>query len=359
VGRSHNRLRNSLIVGEVAFALILLSGAGLFLRGLQRFTHLDPGWNVNGLLTAQVRLQGAKYEDEKQRRAFLEQLERRVSMLPGVQHAALSSSQPVWSFSSSSPFIIEGQPEPDPSRVPESFGELISEHYFETLGFRLIEGRNFNADDAVGQKRVVIINETMARRFWPNESAIGKRIGNTSPDRNWEEVIGVVNDIEFPGTLEEPYTRWQSFYYMPRARFMGRWVIHLRGSLPPESFATDLRAAIGQIDSDLPVYEIRTTRSIVDEALGNVSLLGDLLGGIAALGITLAVIGIYGVTSYSVAQRTPEFGIRMALGAASRRGQNGACQWRSARPCRRGPRVGGILCGSKAPASGDSAAPHA
>jgi predicted permease len=260
-------------------------------------------------------MQGAKYEDEKQQRAFLEHVERRVSELPGVQQAALSWSQPVWGFSSSSPFIVEGQPEPDPSNVPEVFRETVSEHYFETLGVRLIEGRNFNADDAVGQKSVIIINQTMARRFWPNESAIGKRIGNTSPDHNWKEVIGVVNDIEFPGTLEEPYTRWQSFYYMPRVPFTGGLFIHLRGSLPPESFANDLRAAVGQIDSDLPVYEIRTTRSLVDEALGNVSLLGALLGAIAALGITLAVIGIYGVTSYSVAERTAEFGLRMALGA--------------------------------------------
>jgi predicted permease len=315
IGRSHNRLRNSLIVGEVAFALILLSGAGLFLRGLERFVHLDPGWNVDGLLTAQVRMQGAKYEDEKQRRAFLEQLERRVSELPGVQKAALSWSQPVWGFTSSSPFICEGQPEPDPSNVPELFCEPISQHYFETLGVRVIEGRNFNADDAVGQKNVVIINQTMARRFWPNESAIGKRIGDTSKDHHWKEVIGVVNDIEFPGTLEEPYTRWQSFYYMPRVPFTGGLLIHLRGSLPPESFANDLRAAVGQIDGDLPVYEIRTSRSLVDDALGNVSLLGELLGAIAVLGITLAVIGIYGVTSYSVTQRRAEFGIRMALGA--------------------------------------------
>src|SRR6266508_4441000 len=211
-GRSHQRLRSALIVGEVDFALILLTGAGLFLRGLQRFVNLDPGWRVDGLVTAQVSLPRTKYATDDQRRDFYKRLEERLAALPRVERVALGASQPVWGFFGSGGFMVEGQTEPAQGQYPEIFQEPVSTGYFETLGIRLISGRAFTDADAAGSPAVVIINETTARRFWPNENPIGKRIGSPNPNqRNWREVVGVVNDVGFPASLGEPYTRLQSF----------------------------------------------------------------------------------------------------------------------------------------------------
>jgi putative ABC transport system permease protein len=320
--RTRPRLGQSLVVAQMAMALILLMGGGLFLRGLQRLHSEDPGWRMEGLMTGRLRLSGPRYDEPDARAMFLNRLQQRLSAIPGVQGSALSEWMPVmgdnrWSLG------IEGLPAEGGQR--SGYTDAVSPEYFNVLGIGLRQGRVFGSGDTRDRMLLAVVNERMARQLWPGSSAIGKRIslGADEPSADaevkaWRTIVGVVADIRFPGELEEMDSRFQ--VYVP----MRQWLPHditvsLRTHGPPEAMGSALRAAVAELDSGLVVEDAHTVGELIDQEHTNYALTGRVIFAFALLGMLLAALGVYGLFSGFVAERTREIGVRVALGA--RRGQ--------------------------------------
>jgi len=314
--RAHHRLRQGLIVAEVALALVLLSAAGFFIRGIDRFAVRDHGWRTEQLLTGYLTL-SATYATNDSRRAFHERLQTRLAALPGVERVALSANLPFNGFAAGQRFIIDGRPAPRSGTEPSRAVNFVGPEYFDTLGIGLVEGRAFEAADLTREPMATIINETMARQFWPGESAIGKRIAHPMAATEWQEVVGVVRDVTFATTLAEPDTRFQAYRLLAREPNRS-FTVTIRSALPPETLTDAVRGVVASIDPDQPVQEIQSATRVISRGLANFALVGWLLAGFALLGLFLAAVGIYGVIAGFVGQRINEIGIRVALGAQAR-----------------------------------------
>ena len=315
--RSQHRLRNTLIVCELALALVLLAGSALFVGGLRGFMQRDPGWRTDGLLAGYVSLPEEGYPDDERRRAFQNRLLETLGAQPDVQGVALATALPIWSYGTSTNLVAEGQAPPAPDQLPLLYEARVSPGFFETLGIPLVTGSTFSGATRADGPRAAVINESAARRFWPGESPIGKRLGFSGDKPMWREVIGVVRDVHFPAQLSPVDTALQ--IYVPLEQQPSDWLaVAVRTSGSPERLAGSLRQAVGALDPDLPIFDVATPAEHVRQELSSFGLAGHVLTTFGVLGMLLAALGIYGVIANVVVQRTSEFGIRLAIGAQAR-----------------------------------------
>ena len=317
-GRGTHRLRNSLVVAEVALALALLATAGVMIRGFSALLKRDKGWDTDRVLLANIHMaEQSTYNTEDKRRVAIDKFTRRLAQIPHAEHTAICSSPPLFGYSKEIPFEISGVTSDDPTKQPVGGYTMVTADFFATLGIPMIEGRLFPAELKADSPPLVIINETMARRFWPHDSAIGKRIGDRQGDVVvWREIIGVVRDIQDALNPSDPSTMYQVYKPLVNEPWGYLWLI-VRAPAPA-TFKNEVRRAVTDVDPDVAVQQMVTVPEAADQFLRSFTVVNDTLGGFALLGLLIAAIGLYGVISNLVAQRTSEFGIRMALGAKPR-----------------------------------------